>query len=182
MPGRKLCQRGACSRLPLDDVSEPRTVGLARTGDGAGLAARAAASLSFSPASAFAATSSAGQPPASPADRRSTSRAATADIAVDRAQASNSADFGRFMVASRSVGIGGGSRTERKASAHYIPDARAALAVACCGAPVPSMPDNRAMHERGLLEQLEEGPVSGDALARRAGVTRAAIWKRFAKR
>lgn len=41
------------------------------------------------------------------------------------------------------------------------------------------MPDNRAMHERGLLEQLEEGPVSGDVLARRAGVTRAAIWKRI---
>ncbi|HET8818997.1 MAG TPA: biotin--[acetyl-CoA-carboxylase] ligase [Xanthomonadaceae bacterium] len=35
------------------------------------------------------------------------------------------------------------------------------------------------MHERGLLEQLEEGPVSGDVLARRAGVTRAAIWKRI---
>lgn len=35
------------------------------------------------------------------------------------------------------------------------------------------------MHERGLLEQLEEGPVSGGALARRAGVTRAAIWKRI---
>lgn len=35
------------------------------------------------------------------------------------------------------------------------------------------------MHERGLLEQLEEGPVSGGALARRAGVSRAAIWKRI---
>lgn len=36
------------------------------------------------------------------------------------------------------------------------------------------------MHERGLLEQLGEGPVSGDTLARRAGLTRAAIWKRIA--
>ena len=42
------------------------------------------------------------------------------------------------------------------------------------------MPDNRDMHERGLLEQLGEGPVSGDTLARRAGLTRAAIWKRIA--
>ena len=41
------------------------------------------------------------------------------------------------------------------------------------------MPDNPGMHERGLLEQLEDGPVSGDTLARRAGVTRAAIWKRI---
>ena len=35
------------------------------------------------------------------------------------------------------------------------------------------------MHERSLLEQLGEGPVSGDTLARRAGLTRAAIWKRI---
>ena len=41
------------------------------------------------------------------------------------------------------------------------------------------MPDNPGMHERGLLEQLGDGPVSGDALARRAGLTRAAIWKRI---
>lgn len=34
------------------------------------------------------------------------------------------------------------------------------------------------MDERGLLEELGKGPVSGDALARRAGLTRAAIWKR----
>lgn len=40
-------------------------------------------------------------------------------------------------------------------------------------------PDNRAMHERGLLERLGEGPVSGDVLARQAGLTRAAIWKRI---
>ena len=35
------------------------------------------------------------------------------------------------------------------------------------------------MHERGLLERLGEGPVSGDTLARQAGLTRAAIWKRI---
>ena len=35
------------------------------------------------------------------------------------------------------------------------------------------------MHERGLLERLGEGPVSGDVLARQAGLTRAAIWKRI---
>ncbi len=46
--------------------------------------------------------------------------------------------------------------------------------------PARGMPDNRAMHERDLLEQLGEGPVSGDTLARRAGLTRAAIWKRIA--
>lgn len=34
------------------------------------------------------------------------------------------------------------------------------------------------MDERGLLEALRKGPVSGDALARQAGLTRAAIWKR----
>ena len=35
------------------------------------------------------------------------------------------------------------------------------------------------MHERCLLERLGAGPVSGDALARSAGLTRAAIWKRI---
>lgn len=35
------------------------------------------------------------------------------------------------------------------------------------------------MHERGLLDQLRKGPVPGDVLARHAGVTRAAIWKRI---
>ena len=35
------------------------------------------------------------------------------------------------------------------------------------------------MDDRGLLQQLGEGPVSGDVLARRAGLTRAAIWKRI---
>lgn len=35
------------------------------------------------------------------------------------------------------------------------------------------------MDDRGLLQQLGEGPVSGDLLARRAGLTRAAIWKRI---
>ena len=35
------------------------------------------------------------------------------------------------------------------------------------------------MDERALLERLGEGPASGDALARDAGLTRAAIWKRI---
>ena len=35
------------------------------------------------------------------------------------------------------------------------------------------------MHDRALLQRLGEGPVSGDALARAAGLTRAAIWKRI---
>jgi len=39
--------------------------------------------------------------------------------------------------------------------------------------------DLALMHERALLCQLAGGPVSGDALARAAGVTRAAIWKRI---
>lgn len=33
--------------------------------------------------------------------------------------------------------------------------------------------------ERELLQRLIEGPVSGDALARDAGLTRAAVWKRI---
>lgn len=35
------------------------------------------------------------------------------------------------------------------------------------------------MHERSLLDELRKGPVSGDVLARQAGLTRAAIWKRI---
>lgn len=35
------------------------------------------------------------------------------------------------------------------------------------------------MNERELLQRLGEGPVSGDALARAAGQTRAAVWKRI---
>lgn len=34
-------------------------------------------------------------------------------------------------------------------------------------------------HERLLLQRLAAGPVSGDLLAREAGVTRAAVWKRI---
>ncbi len=34
------------------------------------------------------------------------------------------------------------------------------------------------MHERDLLQALRAGPASGDALARRFGLTRAAVWKR----
>ena len=33
--------------------------------------------------------------------------------------------------------------------------------------------------DRSLLMRLAEGPVSGDALAREAGQTRAAVWKRI---
>ena len=33
--------------------------------------------------------------------------------------------------------------------------------------------------ERALLQRLAQGPVSGDALARAAGLTRAAVWKRI---
>lgn len=33
--------------------------------------------------------------------------------------------------------------------------------------------------ERALLQRLAQGPVSGDALAREAGLTRAAVWKRI---
>lgn len=53
-------------------------------------------------------------------------------------------------------------------------------------APAPADPavdacavDQRACDERALLERLQHGPVSGDALAAAAGVTRAAIWKRI---
>lgn len=35
------------------------------------------------------------------------------------------------------------------------------------------------MNERDLLQALAEGPSSGDALARRFGLTRAAVWKRI---
>ena len=35
------------------------------------------------------------------------------------------------------------------------------------------------LDERGLLARLIEGPVSGDALARASGQTRAAVWKRI---
>ncbi len=34
-------------------------------------------------------------------------------------------------------------------------------------------------HERLLLQRLADGPVSGDVLAREAGLTRAAVWKRI---
>jgi BirA family transcriptional regulator, biotin operon repressor / biotin---[acetyl-CoA-carboxylase] ligase len=40
-------------------------------------------------------------------------------------------------------------------------------------------PGGRARDERDLLARLQHGPVSGDALAAAAGVTRAAIWKRI---
>lgn len=36
-----------------------------------------------------------------------------------------------------------------------------------------------AQQERGLLQRLAAGPVSGDILAREAGLTRAAVWKRI---
>ena len=36
-----------------------------------------------------------------------------------------------------------------------------------------------AATDRALLSRLGEGPVSGDALAREAGLTRAAVWKRI---
>ncbi|WP_295921991.1 bifunctional biotin--[acetyl-CoA-carboxylase] ligase/biotin operon repressor BirA [uncultured Xanthomonas sp.] len=36
-----------------------------------------------------------------------------------------------------------------------------------------------ALDERELLARLSEGPVSGDALARACGLTRAAVWKRI---
>ncbi|MGV8943368.1 HTH domain-containing protein, partial [Thermomonas sp.] len=35
------------------------------------------------------------------------------------------------------------------------------------------------VHERRLLQRLAAGPVSGDLLAREAGLTRAAVWKRI---
>lgn len=36
-----------------------------------------------------------------------------------------------------------------------------------------------AHHERDLLQRLAKGPVGGDTLAREAGLTRAAVWKRI---
>ena len=36
-----------------------------------------------------------------------------------------------------------------------------------------------AHHERDLLQRLAHGPVGGDTLAREAGLTRAAVWKRI---
>lgn len=46
----------------------------------------------------------------------------------------------------------------------------------CALRPVPGRP--RPVNERDLLLRLSRGPVSGDALAREAGLTRAAVWKR----
>ena len=37
----------------------------------------------------------------------------------------------------------------------------------------------RAFQERALLQRLAAGPVGGDTLAREAGLTRAAVWKRI---
>ncbi len=42
-----------------------------------------------------------------------------------------------------------------------------------------SSPAADAAPERALLQRLIAGPVSGDALAREAGLTRAAVWKRI---
>ena len=39
---------------------------------------------------------------------------------------------------------------------------------------------SEASVERALLQRLATGPVSGDVLAREAGLTRAAVWKRIA--
>lgn len=38
---------------------------------------------------------------------------------------------------------------------------------------------SEANHERALLQRLAAGPVGGDTLAREAGLTRAAVWKRI---
>ena len=102
MPGRKLCQRGACRRLP-DAASVPRTVGLPRTGVVDGSADRVSAFLSSrsSAASALAAATSAGHP-LSPADRCAMSRAVAADIAVAHAQARSKAVIDLDMAGSRS--------------------------------------------------------------------------------
>src|SRR5690606_17108223 len=43
----------------------------------------------------------------------------------------------------------------------------------------PCSPSPAPLSERALLERLRAGPVSGDALARGSGQTRAAIWKRI---
>jgi BirA family transcriptional regulator, biotin operon repressor / biotin---[acetyl-CoA-carboxylase] ligase len=45
--------------------------------------------------------------------------------------------------------------------------------------PAVRSPHNRGMDDRALLEQLIRGPATGDALARAAGQTRAAVWKRI---
>jgi BirA family biotin operon repressor/biotin-[acetyl-CoA-carboxylase] ligase len=45
-------------------------------------------------------------------------------------------------------------------------------------AAAPSCEALPPMDERALLERLMAGPVSGDALARATGLTRAAVWKR----
>jgi BirA family transcriptional regulator, biotin operon repressor / biotin---[acetyl-CoA-carboxylase] ligase len=42
-----------------------------------------------------------------------------------------------------------------------------------------SAPHNPGMDDRALLEHLIRGPASGDELARAAGQTRAAVWKRI---
>lgn len=42
-----------------------------------------------------------------------------------------------------------------------------------------SSPHNCRMDDRALLEHLIRGPATGDALARAAGQTRAAVWKRI---
>jgi BirA family biotin operon repressor/biotin-[acetyl-CoA-carboxylase] ligase len=44
---------------------------------------------------------------------------------------------------------------------------------------VPTPFPSRPMNERDLLIRLIQGPVSGTALAREAGLTRAALWKRI---
>ncbi|NLA67832.1 MAG: biotin--[acetyl-CoA-carboxylase] ligase [Gammaproteobacteria bacterium] len=46
-------------------------------------------------------------------------------------------------------------------------------------APAIAPPDPHANPEKALLLRLARGPVSGDALAREAGLTRAAVWKRI---
>ena len=43
----------------------------------------------------------------------------------------------------------------------------------------PSIPPPEPLSERALLERLQAGPVSGDALAQACGLTRAAVWKRI---
>ncbi len=46
-------------------------------------------------------------------------------------------------------------------------------------APAAPLAARRLMDERDLLQRLIAGPVSGDALARELGQTRAAVWKRI---
>jgi BirA family biotin operon repressor/biotin-[acetyl-CoA-carboxylase] ligase len=54
---------------------------------------------------------------------------------------------------------------------------------ACCIACIAAIGIDRGMsdhaHERELLQRLATGPISGDLLAREAGLTRAAVWKRI---